>query len=45
MLPKRRESMTRGSIREYTDIVRGRYLSVSRKEKNRISDELPNVIG
>ena len=37
--------MTRGSIREYTDAVRGRYLRASKKEKSRILDEFIKVIG
>lgn len=37
--------MTRGSIREYTEAVRGRYLRASRKEKSRILDEFTKVIG
>jgi len=35
--------MTRGSIREYVEAIRGRYLSVSRKEKGKILDEFTNV--
>ncbi|MBA7669793.1 hypothetical protein ES703_77927 [subsurface metagenome] len=37
--------MTRGSIREYTEAVRGRYLRASKKEKGRILDEFSKVIG
>ena len=37
--------MTRGSIREYTEAVRGRYLRTSKKEKGRILDEFTKVIG
>jgi len=37
--------MTRGSIREYTEVVRGRYHRASKKEKGRILDEFINVIG
>ena len=37
--------MTRGSIREYTEAVRGRYLRVSKKEKSRILDEFTKVVG
>jgi len=37
--------MTRGSIREYTEAVRGRYHRASKKEKGRILDEFTNVIG
>jgi len=37
--------MTRGSIREYTEAVRGRYLWASKKEKGRILDEFTKVIG
>jgi hypothetical protein len=37
--------MTRGSIREYTEAVRGRYLRVSKKDKSRILDEFVKVIG
>jgi len=37
--------MTRGSIREYTEAVRGRYLGTSKKEKGRILDEFTKVIG
>jgi len=35
--------MTRGSILEYAEAIRGRYLNVSRKEKGRILDEFTNV--
>ena len=35
--------MTRGSILEYVEAIRGRYLSVSREEKGRILDEFTNV--
>ena len=35
--------MTRGSILEYVEAIRGRYLNVSRKEKGRILDEFTNV--
>ena len=31
--------MTRGSIREYTEAVRGRYLRASKKEKGKVLDE------
>jgi len=37
--------MTRGSIREYMEAVRGRYHRASKKEKGRILDEFTNVIG
>ena len=37
--------MTRGSIREYTEAVRGRYLGATKKEKGRILDEFTKVIG
>jgi hypothetical protein len=37
--------MTRGSIREYTEAVRGRYLRASKKEKGKILDEFIKVIG
>ena len=37
--------MTRGSIREYTEAVRGRYLRATKKEKGRILDEFTEVIG
>src|SRR4030042_2838484 len=37
--------MTRGSIGEYTEAVRGRYLRASKKEKGRILDEFTKVIG
>lgn len=30
--------MTRGSIREYTEAVRGRYLRASKKEKGKVLD-------
>ena len=36
--------MTRGSIREYTEAVRGRYLLASKKEKGKILDEFTQVI-
>ncbi|MFQ6122945.1 MAG: transposase [Dehalococcoidales bacterium] len=37
--------MTRGSIREYTEAVRWRYLRASKKEKGKILDEFTKVIG
>ena len=37
--------MTRGSIREYTEAVRERYLHGSKKEKGRILDEFTNITG
>ena len=37
--------MTRGSIREYTEAVRGRYLLASKKERGKILDEFTKVIG
>ena len=37
--------MTRGSIHEYTEAVRERYLRASKKEKGRILDEFVNVTG
>ena len=37
--------MTRGSIREYTKAVRGRYLSASKKEKGRILYVFTKVVG
>ncbi|MBM3136472.1 MAG: transposase family protein [Chloroflexi bacterium] len=37
--------MTRGSIQEYTEAVRERYLRASKKEKRRILDEFVNVTG
>jgi len=37
--------MTRGSIQEYTEAVRGRYLRASKKEKGRILDEFTQVTG
>jgi len=37
--------MTRGSVIEYTGVVRKRYLSVGRKEKGRILDEFVQVTG
>jgi len=37
--------MTRGSIREYTEAVRGRYLRASKKEKGKILDEFTKVTG
>ena len=37
--------MTRGSIREYTEAVRGRYLRTSKREKGKILDEFTKVIG
>jgi hypothetical protein len=37
--------MTRASIREYTEAVRGRYLRASKMEKGRILDEFTKVIG
>ena len=35
--------MTRGSIREYTEAVRGRYFLASKKEKSKILDEFTEV--
>lgn len=37
--------MTRGSIREYTEAVRGRYLGARKEEKGRIWDEFTQVTG
>ena len=37
--------MTRGSIGEYTEAIRGRYLLASKKEKGRILDEFTKVMG
>ena len=37
--------MTRGSIQEYSEAVRGRYLQVKRKEKRQILYEFTKVIG
>jgi hypothetical protein len=37
--------VTRGSIREYTEVVRGRYLKSKRKEKGRALDEFVQVTG
>jgi len=37
--------MTKGSIQEYTEAVRGRYLRASKKEKGKILDEFTKVIG
>jgi len=37
--------MTRGSIREYTEAVRWRYLQAKKKEKSQILDEFTKVIG
>jgi hypothetical protein len=37
--------MTRGSIQEYTEAVRGRYLGAAKKEKGRILDEFTQVTG
>ena len=37
--------MTRGSMREYLDAVRGRYLKATRPEKGRILDEFTRVTG
>ena len=37
--------MTRGSIREYTEAVQGRYLRAAKKEKGRILDEFTSVTG
>ena len=37
--------MTRGSIREYTEVVRGRYLKSKRKERGRVLDEFVQVTG
>ena len=37
--------MTRGSIREYVEVVRGRYIMASKAEKSRILNELIKVIG
>jgi hypothetical protein len=37
--------MTWGSVQEYTEAVRGRYLRVSKKEKGRILDEFTKVVG
>jgi hypothetical protein len=37
--------MSRGSIQEYTDAVRWRYLKAKKKEKSQILDEFTKVIG
>ena len=37
--------MTRGSIQEYTEAVRGRYLQATKKEKGRVLDEFTKVVG
>ena len=37
--------MTQGSIWEYTEAVRGRYLRAGKKEKGRIPDEFTQVTG
>ena len=37
--------MTRGSIKEYTEAVRGRYIRASKKEKGKILDEFTEVVG
>ena len=37
--------MTRASIREYTEAVRGRYLLASKQEKGKILDEFTKVTG
>ena len=37
--------MTRGSIREYTEAVRSRYLGAAKKEKGRILEEFTQVTG
>ena len=37
--------MTRGSKREYTEAVRGRYLRATKEEKGKILDEFTQVIG
>ena len=37
--------MTRGSILEYTEAMRGRYLRASKKEKGKILDEFTRVAG
>jgi len=37
--------MTRGSVKEYTEAVRGRYLTASKKEKGKILDEFTKVVG
>ena len=37
--------MTRASIREYTEAVRGRYLLASKMEKGMILDEFTKVTG
>ena len=37
--------MTRGSIQEYTEVVRCRYLKAVKKEKGRILDEFIRVSG
>ena len=37
--------MTRASIAEYVEAVRGRYFSASKKEKGKILDEFTKVTG
>jgi hypothetical protein len=45
VLPKLEVTMTRGSIAEYTEAVRGRYLKAIKKDKGRILDEFIQVSG
>ncbi len=37
--------MTRGSIREYTEVVQGQYLWTMKKEKSKTLDKFTKVIG
>jgi hypothetical protein len=37
--------MTQASIREYTEVMRGRYQRSGKKEKGRILDEFTQVVG
>ena len=37
--------MTQASIREYTEVMRGRYQRSGKKEKGRIMDEFTQVVG
>ena len=37
--------MTRASVEEYVEVVRGRYFMLSEKEKGKILDEFTKVTG
>jgi hypothetical protein len=45
VLLRREATVTRGSVREYVEAIRGRYRRASKKEKGDILDEFTQVVG